>query len=256
MDTILKKIEIARKRLFQLHHNANVGHLGPSLSILDALMTLFNSVMDKDDRFILSKGHAASALYIALWSLGLITEKQLDTFCKDGTYLPAHPHGGLPLSLFPTGSLGHGPSLACGLALAAKRLRTKRRIWCFCGDGEWEEGACWESLIFAAHHRLDNLTIAIDCNGLQGFGSTVEVASLEDYSSRLQGFGASIYTVDGHNPEAIADTLRMREIGMPTIILLKTIKGRGLSNQGTVSCHYLPLSDEEFLKLLGQNSGD
>ncbi len=244
-----QKIERARKRLLQMHYNAHAGHIGPNLSILEAIMTLFHEVMNKDDRFILSKGHAAGALYVTLWSLGLVDDADLDSFCQDGTHFAGHPHGNLPSVMFPTGSLGHGPGLACGLALAAVQHNDHRRIWCLCGDGEWEEGSCWEALVFATHHRLDNITFMIDCNGLQGFDSVHNVTSIDSWEGRLASFGASVRTVNGHSPQSIIKALLPIVPGKPSIVLLETVKGRGLHNAGQVSCHYLPLSSEEYTQM-------
>jgi transketolase len=148
---IFKKILDCKKRLIQLHHHSNSGHIGSNLSCLDALVVLHHSVMLDNDRFILSKGHSAGALYITLWSLGRITDDQLDSFSKDDSFFPGHPSGtGIPGLLFPTGSLGHGPSISAGLALASKTQNLDRKIYCLCSDGEWQEGSCWEALIYRA----------------------------------------------------------------------------------------------------------
>jgi len=245
-------LDKARTKLLQTHYKAGAGHLGPNLSALDGLITLFHTIKKNDDRFVLSKGHAAGALYITLWTQHLLTDADLDSFCAENSRLAGHPHGDLPSVCFPTGSLGHGPSLACGLALAARHKRQNRHIWCFCGDGEWQEGACWEALSFASHHKLCNLTIMIDVNGLQGFGTTTEVNSLENIQCRLEAFGAHVVNADGHDPESIYEALALRSSEFPNVILLKTVKGKGLKNEGEVSCHYLPLSEEEYEAFVSQ----
>ena len=164
MNNTFEKLLIQIKlRLLKMHYQANCGHLGGNLSCIDALVTLYHTVMQPEDRFILSKGHSAGALYVTLWSLGKLTDLDLETFSKDNTLLPGHPSGtGIPDLLFSTGSLGHGPSLAAGLALAAKHQNSDRQIYCLCSDGEWQEGSCWEALAFSVHHQLNNLTIIID----------------------------------------------------------------------------------------------
>ena len=243
-------IQKTRRRLLEMHYRAHAGHIGPNLSALDCMVTLFHRVKAPDDNFILSKGHAAGAFYVTLWSLGQLSDAELDTFCQNGTRLAGHPHGELPSLLFPTGSIGHGPGLACGLALGARRQGSGRHIWCLCGDGEWQEGACWESLIFAVHHKLDNLTLIIDNNGLQGFGTTNEVASMGNLKPRFQAFDCVVTVADGHDAEAIEKALGSGQAGKPSVVLLNTIKGRGLSNEGKVSCHYLPLSEGEYSNLM------
>lgn len=243
-EALLKK---ARLRLLKMHFQSNCGHLGGNLSCFDALMVLHHLVMKQEDQFLLSKGHSAGALYIALWSLGKLTDSELDTFSQDNTLLPGHPSGmGIPGLLFPTGSLGHGPSLAAGLALAAKYKNSGHHVYCLCSDGEWQEGSCWEALTFAVHHKLDNLTIVIDQNGLQGFGTTEDVISCPDLTSRISAFGVNVQRADGHDPLAIKAVLEARLPSLPNVVILDTTKGRGLHFEGTMESHYLPLSEEQF----------
>ena len=174
-------------KLLELHYFTNSGHLGGNFSCIDLLMTLYHLVMNPDDQFILSKGHSAAALYVTLWSKGLISDSDLITFTKDNSLLPGHPSGsGIPGLMFSTGSLGHGPSLASGLALSARFKKLNHQVFCVCSDGEWQEGSCWEALTFAVHHKLDNLIILIDQNGLQGFGRTEDVISCNNLSLRLE----------------------------------------------------------------------
>jgi transketolase len=237
---------MVRARLLAMHFHAKVGHVGGNLSSLDALIVLFHKFLGDNDRFVLSKGHSAGALYATLWSLGKISDEDLNTFCKDNSKLPGHPSGnGIPGLMFPTGSLGHGPSLCAGLALAAKKQKSSRRVFCLCSDGEWQEGSCWEALIFAVHNRLDNLTILIDQNKLQGFGTTEEVISCGDLQPRLSAFGANVISCDGHNQEAISGALESLTTG-PKIILLNTKKGRGTLFENKLESHYLPLTPENF----------
>ena len=162
-----------------MHFESGVGHIGGNLSALDLLLTLHHRVMAGDDQFILSKGHAAGALYVTLWSLGLLAEEQLATFHKDGTKLGGHPvpHG-IPEIPFAVGSLGHGLGLAAGLALGKNLRGQPGRVFCLLSDGEWNEGSNWESLMFIAHHRLREVVLLVDLNGMQGFGATAEVANL------------------------------------------------------------------------------
>jgi transketolase len=234
-------------RLLRMHYESNAGHLGGNFSCIDALMVLHHLVLDPDDRFVLSKGHSAGALYATLWSLGKIHDAELATFSRDDTRLPGHPSGtGVPGLLFATGSLGHGPSLAAGLALAAKQTGSGRRVFCLCSDGEWQEGSCWEALTFAVHHHLDNLTIVVDQNGLQGFGTTEEVVSCPDLTPRLAVFGAQAERIPGHDAFLLWEGLRRPGSGAPRALVLDTVKGKDLHFEGELRSHYLPLTDEQY----------
>src|SRR5438874_4680155 len=194
----------ARSRLLQMHYEAGVGHIGGNLSALDILLSLYHDVMLPDDQFVLSKGHSAGALYVTLWSLGLLSDDDLKTFHKDRTRLPGHPPTrGLNDVLFATGSLGHGLSLAAGLALSKQLRGEPGRVFCLTSDGEWNEGSNWEALIFARHHGLTNLTVLVDQNGLQGFGTTREVADLHPLADKFRAFRVRTQEINGHHPEAI-----------------------------------------------------
>jgi transketolase len=246
------KMPKAKAKLLHLHYLANAGHVGGNLSCFDALMVLFHFILIENDRFILSKGHSAGALYIALWSLGKFSDNELYSFCKDDSLLPAHPSGaGIPGLMFPTGSLGHGPSLSAGLALAAIKQKSGRNVYCLCSDGEFQEGSCWEALTFAVHHKLDNLTILIDQNKLQGFGTTDQVISCGDLQPRLSAFGVNVLSCDGHDHEAILRALET-PTNLPKIILLNTVKGRGTLYENKMESHYLPLTPENFEFSLAQ----
>jgi transketolase len=239
--------DVARNRLITMHYQANCGHLGGSLSCIDALIILYHSIIRPEDRFILSKGHSAGALYVTLWSLGKLSDSDLETFSKDNTLLPGHPSGvGIPDLLFSTGSLGHGPSLSAGLALAAKYKNSGRHIYCLCSDGEWQEGSCWEALAFSVHHQLNNLTIIIDQNGLQGFGKTEDIISCSDLTPRISSFGVHVQRCDGHNCSEIKRLLENKSLSKPNILILDTIKGKGLPFEGKMESHYLPLSEEQY----------
>ena len=241
---ILRK---AKLRLLQLHRDVNCGHVGGNFSCIEALMTLHHRVMGIRDRFVLSKGHSAGALYVTLWSLGQISDKELETFTRDDTLFPGHPSGsGIPGLMFSTGSLGHGPSLAAGLALAARHKGLDHQVFCLCSDGEWPEGRCWEALNFAIHQRLENLVLLIDQNGLQGFGRTADVISCDDLTLRIAAFGADVQKINGHDPEAITKAIVRPTNGAPRVLILDTVKGRGLHFEDQLESHYLPLSEAEY----------
>jgi len=249
-DCFSDVLQRTRLRLLRMHYEAHAGHLGGNFSCIDLMMVLHHQVMDGGDRFVLSKGHAAGALYATLWSLGKLSDQDLASFSQDDSLLPGHPSGaGIPDLLFSTGSLGHGPSLAVGLALVARHTagqRGPRRVFCLCSDGEWQEGSCWEALIMAIHNRLDNLIIIIDQNGLQGFGRTAEVISCADLAPRVAGFGAEVRSIDGHDLDAIRAALAEPFAVGPGVIVANTIKGRGLPFAGRLESHYLPLDEAQY----------
>ncbi len=238
--------KVTKARLLKMHYDSHVGHIGGNLSCIDILLTLYHRVLSTDDNFVLSKGHSAGALYAALWSVGRLTEADLQTFHHDGTILSAHPApGGLPDIPFATGSLGHGFSLANGLALAKKMLNDPGRVYCLTSDGEWQEGATWEALIFALHRRLD-VTVIVDANRLQGFGATDEVAGMGDLIGRIRGFGAHVLEVDGHDHGQVEAAATHRAEGLK-VVYANTYKGNGVSfMSGKMEWHYLPLTDDLY----------
>jgi len=236
-----------------MHWRSGVGHLGGNLSALDAMMLLHHELIGPDDRFILSKGHAAGAYYVTLWSLGTLTDADLDTFHQDGTRLAGHPPAsGLPSVLFSTGSLGHGLPLAAGLALAARLQGHSRRVFCLTSDGEWQEGSTFEALIFAAHNNLSNLTVLVDHNGLQGFGTTKDVASMHPLGPRLAGFDVELRGCDGHDLGSLRGALAPRS-NRPVVVIMRTIKGHGVPGlEGRMDSHYLPLTETTYQAALAR----
>lgn len=233
------------ERLLNMHAKAKVGHLGGNISCLGAMCATVARLKSKD-RFILSKGHAAGALYVTLANAGIIPEDELATFHKDGTRLPGHPPANTFDAIpFATGSLGHGLSLAAGFALSQTLRGEEACTYCLTSDGEWQEGSTWEALIFACHHRLKNLTIMIDHNGLQGFGTTASVASMDPLWERIKGFDVNITVVDGHDLDAIHKVLDCSQDRV-RMIFLRTIKGKGIPGmEGLLHSHYLPLTDSQ-----------
>lgn len=255
-DRIDELARRAAKRLLRMHFEAHVGHIGGNLSALDAILVLHHEIMGPRDTFVLSKGHAAGALYVTLWTLGRLTDEDLKTFHQDGTLLAGHPASGWSSSIpFATGSLGHGLPVSVGMALGRKLQSQGGWIFCLMSDGEWQEGSNWEALIFASHHRLDNLTILVDENRLQGFGSTEAVASMGPLEDRLQGFHVPVSSVNGHDRAAIRAALTDHTHG-PRILLLKTVKGHGVSfMENAMEWHYLPLSDEQYRLAVSEIEG-
>jgi len=230
-----------------MHFESGVGHIGGNLSALDLLICLHHQVLQPEDMFILSKGHAAGALYVTLWSKGVLTEDDLRSFHKDGTRLSGHPPpNGIAQIGFATGSLGHGPGLAAGVALGKKLRGLPGRVFCLTSDGEWNEGSSWETLIFSAQRRLENLVILVDANGLQGFGTTAEVADLAPMARKFREFGLQTEEINGHDYAEICRALRTSAAG-PRAIVARTIKGCGVSfMENKMEWHYLPMTEAQY----------
>ncbi len=240
----------ARLRLLKMHFEAGVGHIGGNLSALDVILYLHHHIISNSDRFILSKGHAVGAFYITLWSIGKISEGQLLTFHKERTKLAGHPVASWIEEIpFATGSLGHGLGLACGVALGNKLKNRNERIFCLMSDGEWQEGSNFEALIFLSHQQLKNVTVIVDCNGLQGFGSTQEIASLNVKRLRdiFANFDFEIEVINGHEEEDLKKL--KRQSNRPQIFLMNTKKGNGVSfMEDKMEWHYLPLSEQLYVQ--------
>ena len=241
----------ARERLLRMHYESRAGHIGGNLSALDAMLVLLHEYVTNDDTFVLSKGHAAGALYVTLWSLGRLSDDDLRTFHADGTRLAGHPvPGAVEEIAFGTGSLGHGLSLAAGAALGLRLRRAPGEVFCLTSDGDWQEGSTWEALIFAVHRRLANLTVLVDKNGLQGFGATEEIACTAALAEKLRGFDVFVQSIDGHDAQALRDALARREATL-NVIILETVKGHGVSFlENRLDSHYLPLTGEQFAAAL------
>jgi transketolase len=247
------KRDAIRNRLIRMYRKANAGHVGCSLSCLEMITFVKFGVMRAGDELILSKGHAAALLYSVLAEEGLISEKEIETFYLNNTYLPAHPPvnkiKGIP---FATGSLGHGLSIAAGLGLAAKLKKSDKKIFCITSDGELNEGSTWEAALFIPHHRLMNITWLIDRNYLQGFGRTEDILRLDPLDKKLESFGFQVETAEGHSFSSLEGAVSRFRQDRPLAVICNTIKGKDMILEDTVDCHYLPLTDEEYQKLINQ----
>ena len=222
-------------------YNAGCGHPGGSLSIADILTYLYFEEMNVNpsdpknpgrDRFVLSKGHTAPALYAVLAEKGFIPKEDLKTLRKTASYLQGHPDmKGIPGVDMSTGSLGQGISAACGMALSAKVSGDSYRVYTILGDGESQEGQVWEAAMFAAHYKLDNLVAVIDLNGLQIDGSITEVMNPTPHDEKLLAFGWNVITIDAHNFDEIEAAFKKAKEtkGKPTAIIAKSVKGKGVS---------------------------
>jgi transketolase len=242
-----------KDRVIKMYKKANAGHVGCSLSCLEMLTFIKFELMKPEDEVILSKGHAAALLYSVLAEAGTLSEKDIETFYQNGTYLSAHPPvnkiKGIP---FATGSLGHGLSLAAGFGLANKLKKSDKKIYCLTSDGEINEGSTWEAALFIAHHNLQNVIWFIDRNYLQGFGRTEDTLQLDPLDKKLESFGFEVTIADGHDFDSLKQSVASFKHTKPLAVICNTIKGNGLALQNTVDCHYLPLTEEEFRKLTNQ----
>ena len=251
-----------RRHVLEQSKRANVGHIGSALSVADILAALYGGVLrgrpdDADrDRFVMSKGHAALALYAALHMAGYVSHETLDSYCADGSELGVHPHHGLTGVDFSTGSLGHGLPMAAGAALGAKMQASSRRVFVLLSDAECNEGSVWEAAMFAAHHRLDNLVAIVDVNGQQALGYTADVLSLDPLEERWHSFGWDVHSVDGHDQQVLASTIAGLSASLPHVLVAHTTFGKGVSfMEGQIRWHYMPMNDEQYALALGEIGG-
>ncbi|MHB8612748.1 MAG: transketolase [Candidatus Dormibacteraceae bacterium] len=251
-----------RRHILQQSKRANVGHIGSALSVADILAALYGGVMrgrpeDPDrDRFVMSKGHAALALYAALHLAGHMTHETLETYSGDGSELGVHPHHGLTGVDFSTGSLGQGLSMAAGAALAARLQGSGRRVFALTSDAECNEGSVWEAAMFAAHHCLDNLVAIVDSNSQQALGYTADVICLEPLEDRWLAFGWDVHSVDGHDSKVMASVIEGLKPGKPHVLIAHTTFGKGVSfMESQIRWHYLPMDDDTYALALREIGG-
>jgi transketolase len=201
------------------------------------------------DRFILSKGHGAAIIYAALAERGFFAVPELDSYCQDGSRLTGHITSGVPGVELSSGALGHGLPVGCGLALAAKREGQASRTFVLASDGELDEGSNWEAILFAPQHHLDNLTLIIDYNRIQSFGTTKDILDLDPLADKFRAFRWAVREIDGHHIEQIVLALAALplEPGRPSAIIAHTVKGKGVSfMENNLAWHYKSPSDEQM----------
>ena len=248
-----------RRAVLEQSKRAGVGHIGSALSVADLLAVLFGGVMripapddSERDRFVLSKGHAALALYAALHATGCLSGEELGSFCVDGSAIATHPDHLVRGIDFSTGSLGQGLAYGVGSALAARMQHARRRAFVLMSDAECNEGSIWEGAMFAAHHRLGNVIVLVDVNGQQALGRTRDILDLEPLSSRWRAFGWDVHDIDGHDADALNHALAGLDAdGDPHVVLARTTFGKGVSYmENEIPWHYLPMSDEQYAQAL------
>ena len=238
VDELARRIRV---HCVQMTARANASHVGGALSAADILAVLYGKVLRFDatmpdwpdrDRFILSKGHACTALYAALAETGYFPLEKLETFYADGSPLAGHAtHKDMPGVEVSTGSLGHGLPLSTGMALAGRRDGRAYRVFCLVSDGECNEGSTWEPALFAPHHSLDNLVVLVDYNKIQSLGRVEEVIDLAPLADKWRAFGWATEELDGHDRRVLESALERVpfETGKPTCIVAHTVKGKGVS---------------------------
>lgn len=269
VEALAEKARKIRIDLLQEVYYGKSGHIGSSLSCADILAVLYFNEMNIEpqdpkaesrDRFVLSKGHASEALYATLAERGYFPKEDLITFRHIDSPFQGHPDmNKVPGVDMTTGSLGQGLSAANGMALASKIDKQGFRVYCLMGDGELEEGQVWEAAMTSSQYELDNICAIIDCNGLQLTGKTEEIKSLnyESIEQKFRSFGFNTIVIDGNNIESImqAFSIAERTKGMPSVIIAKTIKGKGVSfMENNNEWHGKSLSDEDYKKALEELS--
>jgi transketolase len=245
-------------------HHARASHIGSCLSMADVLAVLYADVLRVDparakwperDRFVLSKGHAAAILYAVLAERGFFPAALLETYCDDDSILTGHISCRVPGVEVSSGSLGHGLPIACGMAMAASRAGRTWRTYALLSDGEMDEGSNWEAALFAGHHGLDNLLAVVDRNRLQGFGACEAVLDLEPLAEKWRAFRWGVREIDGHDHDearaAFAEAPFRR--GRPSVIIARTVKGKGVSfMENELAWHYRSPDDGQLARALAE----
>ena len=257
----------SRINILKMVHNAKSGHIGGAFSATDILTVLYHKCMnipsdfnDTRDRFILSKGHASAILYSVLSQKGLIPKDDLMTFRLLGSQLQGHPCKkmlkGVEVS---TGSLGQGLSIGCGMAMGLKLDKNPAHVFVYTGDGELQEGSCWEAFMQAPHRKLNNLIAIIDKNRFQIDGCTEDIMAIDSLEDKLKAFNWNVIIIDGHNIQEIYDaieTAKSNTTDKPTAIIANTIKGKGVSfMEDSATWHGKAPNDEQFEKALAELKG-
>jgi len=258
----------SRIEILGMTHKAGASHVGSALSIIDVLALVYSGEFDllsdspestPSDTFILSKGHAAAALYAVLFLKGKISRSDLDNYCTDGALLGGHvSHNNVSGVELSTGSLGHGLPYGVGIALANKLKGQNGLVFVVISDGECDEGTTWESALIANQFNLGNLVVIIDRNRLQSLASTEETVALEPLSDKWDSFGWNCRTIDGHAQADLLSAIESTRMTLkPTCIIAETTKGKGVSfMENTVKWHYKSPNAEEYLRAIEEIKGN
>lgn len=258
-----------RRHVVEMTHRGNSSHVGSALSMADIISVLYGQIMrvspqdprwEGRDRFILSKGHAGACVYATLAEMGFFPTEQLKQHYQNGSIFSGHvSHKGVPGVEFSTGSLGHGLGVGVGMAMQLRRLGGGQRVFVILSDGECDEGSNWEAIMFAGHHRLDNVIAIIDYNKLQSLAPVSETLGLEPFADKWRAFNWAVQEIDGHDHQALISTLEGAplEPGKPTCIIAHTTKGKGVSfMENAVLWHYRSPQGEEYENALAELARD
>ena len=241
MKFLKKVVQNIRKNIIVLTHQAKSSHIGSCLSIVEILTYLYFRVIKKNrqDRFILSKGHGTLALYCVLHEKKILNKKILFSYGKNNSLLMGHASHHVPGIIFSTGSLGHGLPVAVGLALSSKIKKKPKKIYVLLSDGELNEGSVWEALMFASHHNLDNLCVIVDYNKIQSLTSVKNTIKIEPLRDKFKSFGCQVVNINGHNFSHFKRAFKSSAIRKPKVIIANTVKGKGVSfMENKISWHY------------------
>lgn len=256
---LARRVRIDAVRMVHEHH---ASHIASALSVVDILAVLYHDIMHinphnpnmpERDRLVLSKGHAGVAIYATLAEMGFFELERLDQYYSDGSVFSGHvSHKGVPGVELSTGSLGHGVCVAVGMAFAAKRSCKKHRVYAIVGDGECDEGAVWETALFAQQYRLGNLTVVVDHNKMQAMGTCEAVMNLGDLAEKWKAFGWHVISVeDGNNHDQLRNALQSTDDELPTCIIANTVKGKGVSfMENNLLWHYRDPQGDAYIKAM------
>lgn len=255
-----------RAHSLRMVHAANASHIGSCLSMADMLAVLYAAPIlrfkanephwPQRDRLFVSKGHAAAVVYAALAEAGYFPAQWLEDYTKNGSLLQGHVSHHVPGVELSTGSLGHAMGVACGLAIAALRALENTRMFVIVSDGELDEGSNWEAILFAGHHGLRNLTVIVDYNQIQSFGSVSDVLELAPLADKFRAFHWDVHEVNGHDHAALHAALATPHATKPSIVIAHTIKGKGVSfMEGKLEWHYKSPSAELLKQALAEVEG-
>lgn len=256
-----------RKLSLEMVYKGKASHIGGALSMADILAVLYNEILTLDannpkwearDRFLLSKGHACVSLYAALALKGFFPIEDIDTYAQPNSHFLCHASHFVPGVEISAGSLGHIPAVACGLALASKKKLKSWKTYFLVGDGEMDEGSVWESIMFAAHHKLDNLVMIIDYNKIQAMGNCSDILGLDSLKNKLDSFGWNSIEIDGNNILEIQRAFQLcnASSGKPHVIIANTIKGKGVSfMENQLAWHYKSPNQEQYEEAIKQIMG-
>lgn len=246
-----KIIKQIRESILKKTFDAQSSHIGSCLSIVEILYSIYFHKLKKKDSFILSKGHAALALYCTLYQKKILKKKIIDTYGKNNSLLMSHVSHKVKGVEFSTGSLGHGLPYAVGKALGEKINKTKSKVYVLISDGELNEGTTWESLLFASFHQLDNLFIIIDYNKIQSLDFVKNVLKIEPLVKKLSAFNCNVAKINGHDVKQILSSLNLPKNKKPSIVIANTIKGKGVEfMENTISWHYKSPDKKQLDKAL------